>query len=73
MEVNFNGARINLARAYDGLFEQAESVDRERMTVVRDRIDEIRSMIGAFLSMYCNELGFKDLSCIDLKDPHEYP
>jgi hypothetical protein len=73
MEVNFNGARINLARAYNGMLESSDSVDSERIIVARDRPCELMSMVGAFLAMYDLESGYEDLSHIDLKDPYDAP
>jgi len=48
MHVNFNGIRINLARAYNGLFEQSESIDNERIEISKDRLAEMCEMVGAF-------------------------
>jgi hypothetical protein len=73
MEVNFNGARINLARAYNVMLESSDSLDSERIIVARDRLCELMSMVGAFLAMYDLESGYEDLSHIDLKDPYDAP
>jgi hypothetical protein len=72
MKVDFNGIRINLARAYNGLFEGSTSIDNERVEVNRNRLAEMCEMVGAFLCIYNNDdEEFRDLSeDIKLKDPY---
>jgi len=72
MHVNFNGIRINLARAYNGLFEQSESIDNERIEISKDRLAEMCEMVGAFLCIYNEgDESFRDLSGdVKLRDPY---
>lgn len=72
MKVNFNGIRINLARAYNGLFEGSESIDNERLEISRNRLAEMCEMVGAFLCIYNEgDDAFRDLSDdIKLRDPY---
>jgi hypothetical protein len=65
VKINFNGIRINLARAYNGLFEESESIDNER-------IAEMCEMVGAFLCIYNEgDESFRDLSSdVKLRDPY---
>jgi hypothetical protein len=72
MKVKFNGIRINLARAYNGLFEGSESIDNERVEISRDRLAEMCEMVCAFLCIYNEgDESFRDLSGdVKLRDPY---
>lgn len=49
MKVNMNGIKVNLARAYNGLFEPTWGEDQ--LMVSRDRLEELRYMVGAILCL----------------------
>ena len=65
-----NGIRINLARAYNGLFEDSPRSDDDYIEVSRDRLAEMCEMVGAFLCLY-DDTNMRELSDdIFLRDPY---
>ena len=62
MKVSFNGARINLARAYNEFYA---SVENDLQQHQKDKLLELRSNIGGFLCMY--EEGNPDCKELDIE------
>jgi hypothetical protein len=62
VKVSFNGARINLARAYNDFYQSIESDLQQHQ---KDKLRELRSNIFGFLCMY--EEGNPDCKELDIK------
>jgi hypothetical protein len=75
MKVDMNGIRIDLARAYNGLFEDSPYEDNDHIEVSRDRLAKMCEMVGAFLCLY-DDTNMRELSDdILLRNPYggEWP
>lgn len=69
MKVSFDGARRNLAIAYNNLAIAINEMDKKNLesfeiTNVYKRLSEVKEIVGAFLAIYDDEVenDFNDLS-----------